>query len=133
MGKNKKYYWLKLKENFFEEKQIKYLRSLPDVAKNLKDFGALYGIVQKSDVSKPNKSGYYSIVFGQNNDREKANYSITAGLDNKSNEVHNFTQLFGEGLISDNSSETLLGAYNKPVVNGALIIKIEVQIRIYQG
>ena len=27
---NKKYYWLKLKENFFEEKQIKYLRSLPD-------------------------------------------------------------------------------------------------------
>ena len=95
---------------------------MPDVAKNLKDFGALYGIVQKSDVSKPNKSGYYSIVFGQNNDREKANYSITAGLDNKSNEVHNFTQLFGEGLISDNSSETLLGAYNKQVTNGALII-----------
>jgi predicted phage replisome organizer len=30
MGQNKKYYWLKLKENFFEEKQIKYLRSLPD-------------------------------------------------------------------------------------------------------
>ena len=27
---NKKYYWLKLKENFFEEKQIKYLRKLPD-------------------------------------------------------------------------------------------------------
>ena len=27
---NKKYYWLKLKEDFFEEKQIKYLRSLPD-------------------------------------------------------------------------------------------------------
>ena len=26
----KKYYWLKLKEDFFEEKQIKYLRSLPD-------------------------------------------------------------------------------------------------------
>ena len=95
---------------------------MPDVAKNLKDFGALYGIVQKSDVSKPNKSGYYSIVFGQNNDREKANYSITAGLDNKSNEVHNFTQLFGEGLISDNSSEILLGAYNKQVTNGALII-----------
>lgn len=30
MGQNKKYFWLKLKENFFEEKQIKYLRSLPD-------------------------------------------------------------------------------------------------------
>ena len=30
MGQNKKYYWLKLKENFFEEKQIKYLRSLQD-------------------------------------------------------------------------------------------------------
>ena len=30
MEQNKKYYWLKLKENFFEEKQIKYLRSLPD-------------------------------------------------------------------------------------------------------
>ena len=30
MGENKKYYWLKLKEDFFEEKQIKYLRSLPD-------------------------------------------------------------------------------------------------------
>lgn len=27
---NKKYFWLKLKENFFDEKQIKYLRSLPD-------------------------------------------------------------------------------------------------------
>ena len=27
---NKKYYWLKLKEDFFEDKQIKYLRSLPD-------------------------------------------------------------------------------------------------------
>jgi predicted phage replisome organizer len=27
---NKKYYWLKLKEDFFEEKQIKYLRKLPD-------------------------------------------------------------------------------------------------------
>lgn len=26
----KKYYWLKLKEDFFEEKQIKYLRKLPD-------------------------------------------------------------------------------------------------------
>ena len=26
----RKYYWLKLKEDFFEEKQIKYLRSLPD-------------------------------------------------------------------------------------------------------
>lgn len=30
MGKTKKYYWLKLKEGFFEEKQIKYLRKLPD-------------------------------------------------------------------------------------------------------
>lgn len=30
MEQNKKYFWLKLKENFFEEKQIKYLRSLPD-------------------------------------------------------------------------------------------------------
>ena len=30
MSDNKKYYWLKLKENFFDEKQIKYLRSLPD-------------------------------------------------------------------------------------------------------
>lgn len=30
MADNKKYYWLKLKEDFFEEKQIKYLRSLPD-------------------------------------------------------------------------------------------------------
>ena len=30
MGQNKKYYWLKLKEGFFEEKQIKYLRKLPD-------------------------------------------------------------------------------------------------------
>lgn len=30
MSENKKYYWLKLKEDFFEEKQIKYLRSLPD-------------------------------------------------------------------------------------------------------
>lgn len=30
MAENKKYYWLKLKEDFFEEKQIKYLRSLPD-------------------------------------------------------------------------------------------------------
>lgn len=27
---DKKYYWLKLKEDFFEEKQIKYLRNLPD-------------------------------------------------------------------------------------------------------
>lgn len=27
---NKKYFWLKLKEDFFEEKQIKYLRKLPD-------------------------------------------------------------------------------------------------------
>jgi predicted phage replisome organizer len=26
----KKYYWLKLKEDFFEEKQIRYLRKLPD-------------------------------------------------------------------------------------------------------
>lgn len=26
----KRYYWLKLKEDFFEDKQIKYLRSLPD-------------------------------------------------------------------------------------------------------
>ena len=30
MSENKKYYWLKLKENFFEEKQIKYLRKLPE-------------------------------------------------------------------------------------------------------
>ena len=30
MADSKKYYWLKLKENFFDEKQIKYLRSLPD-------------------------------------------------------------------------------------------------------
>lgn len=30
MADTKKYYWLKLKEDFFEEKQIKYLRSLPD-------------------------------------------------------------------------------------------------------
>ena len=30
MAQNKKYYWLKLKEDFFEEKQIKYLRKLPD-------------------------------------------------------------------------------------------------------
>lgn len=30
MTSNKKYYWLKLKEDFFEEKQIKYLRKLPD-------------------------------------------------------------------------------------------------------
>lgn len=30
MAGNKKYYWLKLKEGFFEEKQIKYLRKLPD-------------------------------------------------------------------------------------------------------
>lgn len=30
MASNKKYYWLKLKEDFFEEKQIKYLRKLPD-------------------------------------------------------------------------------------------------------
>lgn len=30
MAENKKYYWLKLKENFFDEKQIKYLRTLPD-------------------------------------------------------------------------------------------------------
>lgn len=30
MAENKKYYWLKLKEDFFEEKQIKYLRKLPD-------------------------------------------------------------------------------------------------------
>lgn len=27
---NKKYFWLKLKEDFFEEKQIRYLRKLPD-------------------------------------------------------------------------------------------------------
>lgn len=27
---NKKYFWLKLKEDFFDEKQIKFLRSLPD-------------------------------------------------------------------------------------------------------
>ena len=30
MADNKKYYWLKLKEDFFEEKQIRYLRKLPD-------------------------------------------------------------------------------------------------------
>ncbi len=30
MSENKKYYWLKLKEDFFEEKQVKYLRGLPD-------------------------------------------------------------------------------------------------------
>ena len=30
MAENKKYYWLKLIENFFDEKQIKYLRTLPD-------------------------------------------------------------------------------------------------------
>ena len=30
MAEIKKYYWLKLKEDFFEEKQIKYLRKLPD-------------------------------------------------------------------------------------------------------
>ena len=30
MAENKKYYCLKLKENFFDEKQIKYLRTLPD-------------------------------------------------------------------------------------------------------
>lgn len=30
MASNKKYYWLKLKEDFFEEKQIKYLRKMPD-------------------------------------------------------------------------------------------------------
>lgn len=30
MSDNKKYYWLRLKEDFFNEKQIKYLRSLPD-------------------------------------------------------------------------------------------------------
>lgn len=30
MAENKKYYWLKLKEDFFEEKQIKYLQKLPD-------------------------------------------------------------------------------------------------------
>lgn len=30
MSESKKYYWLKLKEDFFEEKQIKYLRKLPD-------------------------------------------------------------------------------------------------------
>lgn len=29
MQENKRYYWLKLKEDFFEDKQIKYLRSLP--------------------------------------------------------------------------------------------------------
>lgn len=27
---NKKFFWLKLKENFFDDKQIKYLRTLPD-------------------------------------------------------------------------------------------------------
>lgn len=30
MSDNKKYYWLRLKEDFFNEKQVKYLRSLPD-------------------------------------------------------------------------------------------------------
>lgn len=30
MSDNKKYYWLKLKEDFFDDKQIKYLRKLPD-------------------------------------------------------------------------------------------------------
>ena len=30
MTNEKKYFWLKLKENFFDDKQIKYLRSLPD-------------------------------------------------------------------------------------------------------
>ena len=30
MSKNKKYYWLKLKEDFFDDKIIKYLRKLPD-------------------------------------------------------------------------------------------------------
>ena len=30
MSAEKKYFWLKLKENFFDDKQIKYLRSLPD-------------------------------------------------------------------------------------------------------
>ncbi|MBO5348965.1 MAG: phage replisome organizer N-terminal domain-containing protein [Clostridia bacterium] len=30
MSDNKKFYWLKLKEDFFDEKQIKYLRKLPD-------------------------------------------------------------------------------------------------------
>lgn len=26
----KKYFWLKLKENFFDDKQIRFLRTLPD-------------------------------------------------------------------------------------------------------
>ena len=30
MSDNKKYYWLKLKENFFDEKTTKFLRKLPD-------------------------------------------------------------------------------------------------------
>lgn len=30
MAEDRKYYWLKLKEDFFDEKQIKYLRKLPD-------------------------------------------------------------------------------------------------------
>lgn len=30
MSDNKRYYWLKLKENFFEEKTTKFLRKLPD-------------------------------------------------------------------------------------------------------
>ena len=30
MSENKKYYWLKLKENFFDEKTTKFLRRLPD-------------------------------------------------------------------------------------------------------
>ena len=30
MSDNKRYYWLKLKETFFEEKTTKFLRKLPD-------------------------------------------------------------------------------------------------------
>ena len=95
---------------------------MPDIATNLKDYGKLYGLIQKSDTGKPNTSGYYSVVFGQNNSRENANYSITVGLDNTSNTVHNFTQLFGEGLISDTNSELIIGSFNKPVSRAAFVI-----------
>ena len=95
---------------------------MPDVATNIQDYGRLYGLIQKSDTGKPNTSGYYSVVFGQNNNRENANYSITVGLDNASNTVHNFTQLFGEGLISDNNSELITGSFNKPVSKASFVI-----------
>ena len=95
---------------------------MPDIATNIQDYGRLYGLIQKSDTGKPNTSGYYSVVFGQNNSRENANYSITVGLDNTSNEVHNFTQLFGEGLVSDTNSELITGSFNKPVSRAAFVI-----------